>query len=275
MIGSSLRPLSKIEMAISSSVLGLASGLAGITGFAVAALTAAASTIAAVAGPIGAVVEEVLGIASVIVEIIASINPYNEIDEHVDMIKALTENSKKLLDADKENLHKLVPSRKDFTFSWVYEVNQGLLLEYVRGRWDEYYEPVKFRLEVPPKEEGGYMTVGKMKVLNKERYPSNVFWNPSGLVDLGYDFYGEKLTEEFKGATVLVSTDLLAGKPDVVLKGTDIETFNAEHQDFPDNVVIGDMYDISPMHLLKIKTGGGDDVIQINGLGKRKHHLSY
>ena len=140
------------EMAISSSALGLASGLAGITGFAVAALANAGSTIAAVAGPIGAVVGAVLGIASIIVEIIASINPYKEINQHIDMIKKLTENSKKLLDADKENLNNLVPSRTDFIFSWVFEVNQGLLLEYVRGRWDEYYEPVKFRLEVPPKE---------------------------------------------------------------------------------------------------------------------------
>ena len=66
---------------------------------------------------------------------------------------------------------------------------------------------------------------------------------------------------------------MLAGKPDVVFKGTDIETFNAEGPDLPDNVVIGDMYDISPLRLLEIKTGGGDDVIQINGLlGKRKHH---
>ena len=267
---------SKDEMAISSSALGLASGLAGITGFAVAALATAGSTIAAVAGPIGAVVGAVLGIASIIVEIIASINPYNEINQHIDMIKTLTENSKKLLDADKENLNNLVPSRTDFIFSWVFEVNQGLLLEYVRGRWDEYYEPVKFRLKVPPKEEGGYMTIGEMKYLDKGKYPDNVFWNPSGLVDLGYDFYGKKLTEEFKGATVLVSTDMLAGKPDVVLKGTDIETFNAEHPDLPDNVVIGDMYDISPRHLLEIKTGGGDDVIQINGLlGKRKHPRAY
>ena len=95
-----------------------------------------------------------------------------------------------------------------------------------------------------------------MKALDKGRYPSNVFWNPSGLVDLGYDFYCNKLTEEFGGTTVLASTDMLAGKPDVVLKGIDIETLNAEHQDFPDNVV----------------TGGGDDVIRINSLlGKRIH----
>ena len=31
-------------------------------------------------------------------------------------------------------------------------------------------------------------------------------------------------------------------KPDVVLKGTDIETFNTKHPDLPDNVVIGDMF---------------------------------
>ena len=69
---------------------------------------------------------------------------------------------------------------------------------------------------------------------------------------------------------------MLAGKPDGVLKGTDIKTFNAKHPDLPDNVVIGDMYNISPLHLLEIKTGGGDDVIQINGLlGKRKHYRPY
>ena len=252
--------------AIASSSLSLASGLAGLTAFAVAALATAGSTIAAVAGPIGAVIGAVLGIASIIVEIIAAHNPYNQIDQDIERIKQLTDNSKIMLDANIANLQKLVPSRGNFSFSWVYEVNEGLMLAYVRGRVSQSDVPVKFRLENPPREDDGYMVVGENQVLDKGKYPNNVFWNPSGLVNIGYDFYGKKVTEEFNGVTVLVSTDLVAGKPDVVLKGVDIVTYNDPQADDPDNVVIGDMYDIAFHNNIKVATGGGDDVIQINGL---------
>lgn len=88
------------------------------------------------------------------------------------------------------------------------------------------------------------MIIGEMKYFDKGKYLDNVFWNLSGFVDFGYDFYGKKLIEEFKGVMVFVSMDMLVGKFDVVLKGIDIEIFNVEYLDFLDNVVIGDMYDI-------------------------------
>ena len=214
-------------MAIASSSLSLASGLAGLTAFAVWVLATAGSTLAVVVGPIGAVIAAVLGVSAIIVEIIVSLNPYTKIDQDINTIKKLSEESKKLLDANMENLQNLVTGRqKNFQFSWVYEVKESLMLEYIQGRAAENKIPVTFRLEIPPVEEDGYMTIGENKVFDKDKYPNNFFWNPSGLEDIGYDFYGKRATEELSGVTVLVCTDLIAGKPNVQLKGADIKTFN-------------------------------------------------
>ncbi len=261
--------------AIASSSLGLASGLAGLTGFAVAALATAGSTLAAVAGPIGAVIGAVLGIASIIVEIIAAHNPYTQIDADVKMLKQLADKSKELLDTDMQNLGKLLPTQANFEFSWVYGINQGHLIEYVRGRADEYYVPVKFRLDESGRKEGDYMVVGEKKQFDKSKYPDNLFWNPQGIVDLGYDFYGKKVTEEFNGATVIASTELVAGKAEMELKGLDIITYNNREDDYQDSVIIGDMYDIAFQNNIKVKTGAGNDVIVISGMIGKPGHSDY
>ena len=167
----------------------MASGIIGITSFAVAALATAGTTLAAVAGPVGAIIGAVLCVASVVVDIISSLNPYRQIDRDISLIKELTTNSKKLLDFDQEKLHQFVPSHVNFKFSWVYEMNQGLALEYVRGRGSDYYVPVTFRLEVPPKkDEDEYLTVAENKIFDKSKYPSNYIWRPQGFFKLGYDF---------------------------------------------------------------------------------------
>eukprot|EP00795_Rhopilema_esculentum_P015536 gene15536-6799_t len=154
---------------IASNALGMASGIVGLAGFAVAALATAGTTIAAVAGPVGAIVGAILGIASVLVEVIASLNPYKQIEQDIQLIRDLTTNSKKLLDVDKEKLKEMVPSQSNFTFSWIYEMNQGLALEYVKGRDEENYVPVKFRRELTPREVDGYLVVGKNKIFDKGR----------------------------------------------------------------------------------------------------------
>lgn len=263
----------KDPLGIASNALSLASGIVGITSFAVAALATAGTTLAAVAGPIGAIIGAVLCVASVIVDIISSLNPYRQIDRDISWIKELTENSKKLLDFDQEKLNQFVPKHVNFQFSWVYEMNQGLALEYVRGRVDEYYKSVTFRLERPPKkDESGYITIGENKELDKSKYPSNFFWNPQGIVKLGYDFYGKALTEEFKGATVIADTGLVAGKPDVVLKGLDIVTYEDAADDFHDAIIIEDMYDIAFQNRVTARTGAGNDIIIMNGqIGKPGH----
>ena len=257
---------------IASNALGMASGMVGLASFAVAALATAGTTIAAVAGPVGAIVGAILGIASVLVEVIASLNPYKQIEQDIQLIRDLTTNSKKLLDVDKEKLKEMVPSQSNFTFSWIYEMNQGLALEYVKGRDEENYVPVKFRRELAPREVDGYLVVGKNKIFDKGRYPGNLFWNPQGLVNLGYDFYGKKMTENFNGATVIAGTSLVAGKSGLVLKGLDIVTYSSQSENYGDCVVIDDMYDMSENHIIQVKTGGGNDVIAINGLiGKPGH----
>eukprot|EP00795_Rhopilema_esculentum_P015537 gene15537-6800_t len=209
---------------IASNALGMASGIVGLASFAVAALATAGTTIAAVAGPVGAIVGAILGIASVLVEVIASLNPYKQIEQDIQLIRDLTTNSKKLLYVDEEKLKEMVPSQSNFTFSWIYEMNQGLALEYVKGRDEENCVPVKFRREPAPREVDGYLVVGKNKIFDKGRYPGNLFWNPQGLVNLGYDFYGKKMKEKFNGATVIAGTSLVAGKSGLVLKGLDIVT---------------------------------------------------
>ena len=260
---------------IASNALGIASGIVGLASFAVAALATAGTTIAAVAGPVGAIVGAILGIASVLVEVIASLNPYKQIEQDIQLIRDLTTNSKKLLDVDKEKLKEMVPSQSNFTFSWIYEMNQGLALEYVRGRSDDNYRPVTFRRETTPREVDGYLVVGKNKKFNKGRYPGNLFWNPKGLVDLGFDFYGKKITEDFNGVTVIAGTSLVAGKPGLVLKGLDIVTYDKETEQFNDCVVVEDMYDIAFQHNVEIRTGGGNDVVVINGMVGKPGYEKY
>ena len=252
--------------AIASSSLSMASGVAGITGFVAGALATVGSTLAAVAGPVGAIIGALLGIASIIVEIIAAFNPYTRINKEIKMIKTLRDNSKKLLDADMKNLANLVTSRSNFTFSWVFEANQGLMVEHIHGRVKDWQDPLKFRLENPPKEESGYMVVGKNRKFDKGMYAGNLFFSPKGLVNLGYDFYGKKAIKEFKGVTVLVSTDFVDEKKGVDLKGADIETYNKEYPSEADNVVIDSIISIERKQTVKVKTGGGDDVIQVNGI---------
>lgn len=252
--------------AIASSSLSIASGVAGITGFVVGALATVGSTLAAVAGPVGAIIGALLGIASIIVEIVAAFNPYTRINKEIKFIKTLRDNSKKLLDADMKNLASLVSSRNNFTFSWVFEANQGLMVEYIHGRIKDWDDPLKFRLETPAREESGYIVVGKNRKFDKGRYGGNVFFKPGGLTNLGYDYYGKKAMQKFKGATVLVSTAFVDEKPDVDLKGVDIKTYNDKYPNEQDNVVIDNMISIAPKHTVQVKTGGGDDVIQINGV---------
>lgn len=263
----------KDPFGIASNALGLASGIVGITSFAVAALATAGTTLAAVAGPVGAIIGAVLCVASVIIDVISSLNPYKQIDRDISLLEELTENSKKLLDFDKEKLNQFVPSHAKFKFSWVYEMNQGLALEYVRGRASEYYVPVKFRLERPPKkDEDGYITIGENKDFDKSKYPKNLFWNPRGVVKIGHDFYGKALTDDFNGATIIADTGLVAGKPDVELKGLDIVTYQKPEDEFRDAVIIEDMYDIAFQNNIKVKTGGGNDIIMMNGqIGKPGH----
>lgn len=131
--------------AIAASSLSLASGLAGITGFVVSALATTGSTLAAVAGPVGALVGAILGLAAIMVEIFTALNPYRQIESHVKMIRDLTDRSKKLLDRNIQDLPSLVPQRDHFEFSWVYEVNQGLMIENIQGRLKKWGHHVMFK----------------------------------------------------------------------------------------------------------------------------------
>ena len=68
---------------IASASLGVASGAVGVTSFVVGALATAGSVVATVAGPIGAIVGCVLSLASIIIDLINSANPYGTIKDHL------------------------------------------------------------------------------------------------------------------------------------------------------------------------------------------------
>ena len=144
--------------AIAASSLSLASGLAGTTGFVVSAFATTGFTLAAVAGPVGALVGGILGLAAIMVEISTALKPYRQIESH--SIRDLTDRSKKLLDRNINDLPKLVPQRDHFEFSWVYEVNQGLMIENIQGRTQMWGHHVAFKPENPSKEENGYLVIG-------------------------------------------------------------------------------------------------------------------
>lgn len=253
------------KVGIATSSLGIAAGVAGLAGFAVGALAAAGSTLAAVAGPIGAIVGAVLSITSIIIEIIYS-NPYPKIEQDINMLQQLTTKSKEQLDADIGNLHQLIPRNVDFKFSWVFEMNQGLVIEGVQGRAVERGIEAKFELprQNPPREEDGYITIGKNRKFDKSKYDNSPFWNPRGVVTLGYDFYGKKASEEFNGVTVFATTGLLEDETPV--KGVDITTYNQRGDDHPDNVLIGSMTGITDSALVWVNMGGGDDAIVFSGV---------
>ena len=140
-------------------------------------------------------------------------------------------------------------------------------MENIQGRMKKWGHSVQFKFENPPKEENGYLVIGPARHLDRSMYPGNLFWNPTGLVNIGYDFYGKKVKNQFKGATVIANTNLVAGKPNVQLKGLDITTYKSESDEKADNVIVDDMYDVTLLPgCVTVKTGGGDDVIQINGL---------
>ena len=67
-----------------------------MTAFVVGALATAGSTLAAVAGP-GAIIGCVLSLASIIIDLINSENPYGTIKNHLETIQKLKEGSLKYL----------------------------------------------------------------------------------------------------------------------------------------------------------------------------------
>ena len=262
------------KVGIATSSLGIAAGVAGLAGFAVGALATAGSTLAAVAGPIGAIVGAVLSITSIIIEIIYS-NPYPKIEQDINMLQELTTKSKEQLDADISNLHQLIPRHVDFKFSWVFEMNQGLAIEGVPGRIVEKGNDVKFEFprQNSPREEDGYIIIGKNRKFDKSKYDNSIFWNPRGVVTLGYDFYGKKVSEEFNGVTVFATTGLLEeGTP---VKGVDITTYKQRWDDHPDNVLIGSMSGITDGGLVWVNMGGGDDAIVFSGVIGKPGETNY
>jgi len=64
---------------IASASMGVASGAVEVTAFVVGALATTGSTLAAVAGPVGAIIGCLLSLASIIIDLIDSVNPYGTI----------------------------------------------------------------------------------------------------------------------------------------------------------------------------------------------------
>lgn len=54
-----------------------------------------------------------------------------------------------------------------------------------------FHSSIIFDAKVSPGEEKGYLTMGKNRIFDTSKYPSNIFFNPRGEVTLGYDFYGK------------------------------------------------------------------------------------
>ena len=258
---------------IASASLGVASGAVGVTAFVVGALATAGSTLAAVAGPVGAIIGCVLSLASIIIDLINSANPHVTIGEHLDAIQKLKEGSLKYLQNQVNITQQVSPIFNQNTgFDTIYEVNQGNLIVAMRNDQSERIwgfedsTDLVFNASMKPGKENGYLTMGKKRMFDKSNYGSNFFFQPEGIVELGYDYYGNVTNPEGKGVTVVANTAMVAEQFSIRGVRIDTEVENDEEQKNPDNVVFGEYAGLAWAGYNKFYTGAGDDLVQVTGI---------
>ena len=258
---------------IASASLGVASGAVGVTAFVVGALATAGSTLAAVAGPVGAIIGCVLSLASIIIDLINSANPHVTIGEHLDAIQKLKEGSLKYLQNQVNITQQVSPIFNQNTgFDTIYEVNQGNLIVAMRNDqsqriWGfEDITDLVFNASMKPGKENGYLTMGKKRMFDKSNYGRNFFFQPEGIVELGYDYYGNVTNPEGKGVTVVANTAMVAEQFSIRGVRIDTRVENDEQQKNPDNVVFGEYAGLAWAGYNKFYTGAGDDLVQVTGI---------
>ena len=255
---------------IASASLGVASGAVGVTAFVVGALATAGSTLAAVAGPVGAIIGCVLSLASIIIDLINSANPYGTIKNHLETIQKLKEGSLQYLQNQVNITQQVTPIFNGNTgFDTIYEVNQGNLIVSMRGDtiwgFENISDPEFFASKRPGKE-NGYLTMGIKRLFDKSNYGSNFFFHPEGIVPLGYDFYGNVTNPNGKGVTVVANTAMVAEQFSIRGVRIDTKVENDEEQKNPDNVVFGDYTSLTWGGYNRFYTGAGDDLVQVTGI---------
>ena len=255
---------------IASASLGVASGAVGVTAFVVGALATAGSTLAAVAGPIGTIIGCVLSLASIIIDLINSANPHITIGEHLDAIQRLKEGSLEYLQNQVNITQQLSPIFNNNTgFDTIYEVNQGNLIVSMKGDniWGfENIHDLVFNASIKPGKENGYLTMGDKRIFDKSNYGSNFFFQPEGIVQLGYDFYGNVTNPKGKGVTVVANTAMVAEKFNIRGFVIDTRVQDDKNRKNPDNIVIGEYTSLAEASDIRFDTGAGDDVVQITGM---------
>ena len=258
---------------IASASLGVASGAVGLTAFIVGALATAGSTLALVAGPVGAIIGCLLSLAAIIIDLVNNKNPYGDIKNHLETIQKLKEGSLQYLHNKEKITHQLTNVFKYNTgFETIYEINQGNLIVGMRGESIQHISGVDrdpniiFDAKVSPGHENGYLTLGKNRIFDKSKY-QNLIYKPEGIVQLGFDFYGNITKRHGKGMTVVANTAMVAEQ--FWIRGVHIDTRveNDEEEGNPDNVVIGEMTGLAESdHSIRVYTGAGDDLLQVTGL---------
>ena len=258
---------------IASASMGVASGAVGVTSFVVGALATAWSTLAAVAGPVGAIIGCLLSLASIIIDLINSVNPYGTIKNHLETIQKLKEGSLQYLQNQVDITNQVTPVFNYNTgFGTIYEINQGNLIQGMRSESVQHISGVdddpniKFSSKKRPGHENDYLTMGKNRIFDKSKY-GNIIFKPKGTVQLGYDFYGKVTKPDGKGVTVIANTAMVAEQ--FWIRGVHIDTRveNDEEQNNPDNVVIGETTGLAkPDHSIRVYTGAGNDLLQVTGL---------
>ena len=87
-----------------------------------------------------------------------------------------------------------------------------------------------FNASMKPGKENGYLTMGKKRMFDKSNYGSNFFFQPEGIVELGYDYYGNVTNPEGKGVTVVANTAMVAKQFSIRGVRIDTEVENDEEQ---------------------------------------------
>ena len=118
----------------------------------------------------------VLSLASIIIDLINSENPYGTIKNHLETIQKLKEGSLKYLQNQVNITHQVTPVFKYNTgFDTIYEINQGNLIQGMRGESVEHISGVDddpniiFDGKISPGRENGYLTKGKKRIFDKSK----------------------------------------------------------------------------------------------------------
>ncbi len=268
---------------IAAASLSIAAGVVGLTTFVAAIVTGSA-----VLGPVGAIIGAVLGLAATLIELIGGSSGYDKaaVEAYRNRLREL----RNLRDACAERIDQKMKFLDSVgtCYTDVYVNNQVASMsnvEYFTLKMKSYWEKQSsWGLSLNQRKYVGqdkdvpydvtnspYLCTGTERSIWSPVMPmasSSTGWGKAA-GEVGFDFYGKfKKGTTYKGVYVFVDSDFVNLEP---LNDIDIDTESniPDTYEMHDVVSIGDYKKFNPKDknpTVKIKTGRGDDILNINGV---------